>query len=721
MLNPSIELVSRMWFLYALLTVVGFGFRSFFGRRNKDAVFSCVPTPLIGMTVILVCYWYGLVFLKTGVDPLTVPIVVTSIALALWFGFSERKQLLKRIQGSLAQGVALSLSTFIFLVQWRSVLSDGGFMRSVTGNNDIILYAQIAEHMGRNSFDSFGRIGGMDSGYTMEASYSGAFEFIAFARSVMSASFNDTLLPVLGVVFLLVAHSLTLLLRHSTKLNRSTVGCLAVVPQSVFMVAYLGGSYFLAQMMATALFISLVTVGIKMQLQDFRFRDVIGPKTVIGGLLFSSLFLTYPHMGFILVPILGSFLIWRLPVRESIFRLVSLFSMAAFGSILVIRKMTSALEKFRLLAGDIIAGWPLPGFLPSQLIGLQWSEKIPPTNQDWILSGLLILTFVWTVLILRRRDGHTLPLLPVVPILLCSYAVVYFISGVSYKQWKWITFFQPLLVVAILLPIVAVFAASQSRHLKSVLITNGCLILLVGMNLWSTRPFQQTMGQISKQVNSELVNLGKNPKLANIDELNVKSGPYSGSMWPALYLAPRRINILDPSYYTSAEPLSAPTLVRNDFSLHESVPADQISSDFKLVRYPDGLISKDKQGLASRATIDCPTFKMIIGQVVTCDLELTNIGDATWLGSGNFQGAVNVGVRIVDPISRKPISEIARAYLPGFPNYVSPEATRRIQFTVSFDKVGTVLIEVAPVSEFVAWFADLNFSNASYLELTISE
>jgi len=710
-----------MWFLYALLATVGFGFRSLFGRRNKDTFFSCVPTPLIGMTVILVYYWYGLVFLKTGVDPLTAPIIVFSIALALWFGFSERKQLLKHVQGSLAQGVALSLSTFIFLVQWRRVLSDG-FMTSLTGNMDIIVYAQVAEHMGQNSFDSVGRIGGLDSGYRMKIDWTGAFEFTAFARSAMSASFNDTLLPVLGVVFLLVAHALTLLLRNSTKLNGSTIGFLAVVPQSVFMVAYLGGSYFLAQLMGTAIFISLVTVAIKMQLQDFRFRDVIGPKTVIGGLLFSSLFLTYPHMGFVLVPILGSFLIWRLPVRESVFRLGALFSMAAFGTILVIGRMTPALEIFgRVVANPDTVGWSLPGFLPSQLIGLQWSERIPPTNQDWILSGILILAFVWTVLILRRRDGHTPPLLPVAPILLCSYAVVYFMSGVSYRQWKWVTFFQPLIVVAILLPIVAVFAASRSRHLKSVLITNSCLILLVGMNLWSTRPFQYSMGQISKQVNSELVNLGENPKLVNIDELNIKSGPHSGSMWPALYLAPRRINILDISYYTSAEPLSAPTLVRNDFSLHETVPADEISSEFKLVQYPGGLNSKDIQGLASRTTINCPTLKVIVGQVVTCDLELTNVGDGTWLGSGNFQGAVTVGIRIVDPVTRKPISEMARASLPGFPNYVSPGVTVRIQFNVSFDNVGTVLIEITPVSEFVAWFVDLNSSNASYLEFTISQ
>jgi len=45
----------------------------------------------------------------------------------------------------------------------------------------------------------------------------------------------------------------------------------------------------------------------------------------------------------------------------------------------------------------------------------------------------------------------------------------------------------------------------------------------------------------------------------------------------------------------------------------------------------------------------------------------------------------------------------------------------RIQFNVSFDNVGTVLIEITPVSEFVAWFVDLNSSNASYLEFTISQ
>src|SRR5205814_5379383 len=97
------------------------------------------------------------------------------------------------------------------------------------------------------------------------------------------------------------------------------------------------------------------------------------------------------------------------------------------------------------------AGWTLPGFLPVELLGFIRAETPHPSAARWIWSGVAIGLFVLSAWALRKREAVISRFgVAVVLLILGSYGAVFLKEGgPSYRQWKWITFFQPLFVAVI--------------------------------------------------------------------------------------------------------------------------------------------------------------------------------------------------------------------------------------------------------------------------------
>jgi hypothetical protein len=276
----------------------------------------------------------------------------------------------------------------------------------------------------------------------------GAYILLNFVRQLTSVNLHQILIPTLGIANLFVTHALYKIIRRTTKLKSIVVMLLAIFPQSTFMSMYLMGNYFLAQIVAMAASIMLLDVLLTCDshiLSSFKraFKNLWVVSVSVGILL-----LTYPHMAFVVPPML-ILVVFPMVRRLQFSRF--LFVMAVLGAsavLVLLGKFDVAFQRMKDLAGDKINGWPLPGLYPSEVLGFQWSESLNPSNTDLVLSVVLVLLVALSVFVSRRREIFGFPSVHVLVWMGGTYIYMYWSSGASYRQWKWITYFQPFLITA---------------------------------------------------------------------------------------------------------------------------------------------------------------------------------------------------------------------------------------------------------------------------------
>src|SRR5262249_38661870 len=147
-------------------------------------------------------------------------------------------------------------------------------------------------------------------------------------------------------------------------------------------------------------------------------------------------------------------------------------------------------------------------------------------------------------------------------IVLASYAVFYFgRGGPTYEQWKWISYLQPLMVVAVIAPVAVLIVVLAQRPLATVAVAIGLVALITASTVSANRD-TSLVDSGSTWVPVDLGDLGAAPVLRGVDEVNIALTPYWESMWAAEALWPRRVHLLTPTYYPVTAPDAAATIVR---------------------------------------------------------------------------------------------------------------------------------------------------------------
>jgi len=699
---PIIELFLRTLFLYGVFSAIGYVFKRVAAGKTLQNKIQ-IPNALIGIVIVQIWYWHISTLFHVPTDRGTVPVVLIMVGSALLILLRNKQ----RRYSEWPKKLLVTLGSIgLFAFQVRGQFTDG-FFRSSSPNNDILTYAQIAQHMAQQSVFEVGRISGLDGGLQSRI-YSGPGEIVAFARVVMNANMNQTLLPVLCLAILIIAEVVYTLLSITTNLKKSEIVILSLVPQTAFMVVYLGHLYFLPQLIATALFVALFTIYVSIDSEKKYSPKEFFTTALFGGILIAGLSFTYSHIVFVVVPFIAAIVVPCRQIKISIFRLSNLITATFFGALFSLGKIPYAIDKLLETQQKDVSGWPLGLLLPSHLIGLQFEANSRIDLMSYFVSAVLV--FLWFSSIRKMNKLKLIhPRLNLlVFFIFLSYVAVYLRYGDSYQQWKWITYFQPLVIVGLISPIILVISIIYKRHLW-VGLAFLCLLIAVNTVATSQLNFEMTA---DRTVDSELVNLQKNSELRGIQQLNIKTGPFFKSMWPAFYLDQTDVAILDPSYYTASEPLNAPTLTLTTFELLPGVEVRKIGTDYLLVSFPYGKLSSDPSGLRSQINVNCETYSPVVSQKIRCTLSATNTGNSTWLGSGAFRGAVNIGIRTLCEMCHSPIKEIAHIPLTPFPNFIAPNTSFVTDFEFTLDETGKQNIEFGLISEQVSWFADLSSLNS---------
>lgn len=664
---------------------------------------------LVGASIVVVVGWWTL---ELGIVDLFLMqrflAFLATLGSVLWIVRVFRTRPAWKV--SYAYAVLLLLSLGICLWQWR-VMMNGGYLTAVGGNGDLAAYAQITQHIQRSDFDDAGRIAGNHLGSVARTDVSGVYILLSMLQVVIGRPLNQILIPAMICATILLVLAVFQLIQNHFNTSVFTAGAVALAVQATFMFSYLQGYYFLSQVISMAVLVKLVDSFLLMQ-SDVgapgpRARLMSGPTTAIV-LSTAMLVLTYPHMVFVCVPIVFvAFVSLRdvLQLRKTIWLYLT-STLIAFG--LVWSKIVNSVERFAKLANDQVNGWPLPNILPTHLLGFMNSENAESTLLQWVASGVLVtVVCISTRANAIQRLTETVPIVRVLVVLLGSYLFFALTAAGSYRQWKWITFFMPLTITVLLLPLSAIFVAIFKERSGRVL-GAALTVLIVGLSLSRGDKLMSRVQKDSMSVTWDMTQLSEKVDIREDEPINVLSGPYLKSMWPALFLYPHVVHILEPSYYSSPGPSQGPTLIASEAEIPSWVPTARINNDYKIVDYPGGPVSDGVVGLGAKVEGAPSSLRLEVRRKITFSVDVTNVGGVTWLGGGSFRGAVNLGLRIRRDQLGSVYEEIGRQTIVAFPSYVPPGEKAAVDIDLSLDRRGTFVLEITPVSEQVAWFTDIN-------------
>lgn len=707
------KLVSISLLMYLVLFYVGHCLLATVSRAFSDAPdHSFFPKAVAGIVSIQIAGYYFLKYGSIGIANLSWIVVLVASLLTVLVAKKDFRKICREMACDIkSEFLTIGITIVVFVISWRYLLIREGLTVG-SANNDIANYAQFTQFIEHNSFSSPGRIVILHSGQWSESPIPGILIYMGFLKNLTGFGFQSVLLPILCCSLIVISISIKKLL-SLTNLNAKLSSVLAASTTASPIIGYLAACYFLPQILTIALLISFLSVIMysakhraneRCSLFGFMLLTMIG----------SSVVSTYPQYAavFAMFAVWVSFNIRRL--RDSLLTAAMAVGAIVVAYMVYLPLAIKAVERFFNLAADSVNGWPMHILTPSHLIGFGWGPNIPVSNADWQISLLILAIFAYSVF--SSAGNQDLPVIRIIMFVLVTYGLVVFQTGESYRQFKWASTLAPLFIVAVTLPVAQIFYFNPKLRRGSVFIPTMLISLFSVANMISQDEWLRDEPNKNRVITKDMVDLKENLVLQELDALNIKTGVFSDSMWPAVFLETQLLNILDAAYYSTPQPIERPTLVTNNFQSSSGVGQTKVNSTYNLVHFPEGPNSLKLNGMKSR--IDTfPEVSLKTGEVSDFRAIVFNSGMSTWLGSGNFQGAVNLGVRIVGNGSQ----ELSRVSLGDFPNYVAPGEHRTISINLSFDKAGVYTVQLSPVSEGVGWLADSDGSNGFTVQVNVSD
>jgi hypothetical protein len=710
----AIELALLMILFYLVLEVIGISFVSVveasFGVRNPTAI----PAALIGISLTLWILFYSLWIGSRGIAGFSWPLTAFVLIAGLIFSRKQKKGLVRRVLCSFKENsLTIVLTSSIFVWSWRHLLINNGLTIG-SENNDVIIYAQFARFLESNNFSDPGRMPAIHSGLWAESPIPGPMILIAFLKNLTSLNIEQTLLPVLGCSVIVMAVCIRQLI---TFFNISGIvgSAISAFAATTPLMIYLSGCYFLPQILTVSSITAFAMICIR--ISDLETKD-LKAKAVdlfLLSMVASMVLATYPQY-VVILPIFAVFITFRFTrLRSSILTSLYFCIAVAFAHALYAPLAARAIKRLIQLSKDANSGWPMHVVSPSQLFGFEWEPNVNTSSLDWHLSTMILGVFLFSY-VANKSKGH-FPLFRIVLFALFSYGLIVLRTGESYQQFKWISTLSPLFVASVLVAVMIQVRTVVSQKVLGLVIPVLILSLLTARNFISFEGWIKAPNK-NRIPSQDMIELGSNPKILMTPELNIKTGPFSESMWPALFIEDSKVNVLDTSYYPLVPPLYAPTIVKKGFDLDRGVRASKLNNSYLLVNFPATENSMVAIGLNAR--VYAPSQITITrGAQFELRVVVENTGTSSWLGSGDFLGAVNIGLKVLQPESREVDYELPRAFLGLFPNYVPPGARRLVVVPLSFDSTGTYVIQIEPISEGLVWFSDVNQESASIIEIKV--
>ena len=694
------------------------------GNRNLD-----FPINAIGLSMTVLLSWHALTIGVNGLRTFSWLLLSGGIV-----GFGYRIKHLReqrhscdgkdRLRYRRSQLSSILMTLTVFMIQWSPLVVKNGLTMSAA-NNDVIAYAQVSEHVLMHSFGEAGRVNGADFGTQARVDVFGAYSLVGMASSWMPFDYSYLLLPLLLLAWLLFANALTRWLCFTSLLPPSIIGAVVGLTVSVPLLGYVGGNYFLSQILGMSFVLFFLAEVARYQLLENCLKNKRFWFTAIYlSLLTAAMLLTYPAVSVaalvVVCPILMIGSKWN-RIRQLVYLLLA---STMLGTVLVFNRVQIAISR-ALELRSIRAGWSLPLFGLDQALGNLTNEAFGFNVLSLGISSVLVVIMIALVIGGKATAVRWMLIrnLTIIVIAYASYLYIYLSAdGWTYQAWKWLTFFIPLMLTS---AIILVTASRQERLINSATLRQilfGVLISLLLINLGRFGHFYSAVADATP-VDSEIRNLSSQPALSDLDAVNIYTGDYRESMWPALFVGDRRISIVNTSYYSATPMIDKWTLIKAtyggrtaDLNKIAFPGARSVGSSYLLVPPPRGLPYDHPGAFRAELSALLRESTLVVGEELILDITVRNRGVSSWSSYGALSGSVNLGFRVVNAASSVTESE-SKVQIQEFPKYVLPGESVTVQVRNAFLRPGDYFIVISPIVEQVGRFSE--FDSASQLEVKV--
>lgn len=536
--------------LLVLLAFVGYPI-AHLARRWSDGALA-VPVPVLGLAALALLSWWWVRASGTGLE-VGVPVIVALAALA-WvpvvIDLRRRRPSLRAVARAMVVPVVTVVAVAIlFTFHFSSVFRLDHLSSAAGSNIDVAAYSLVAGHLVDEGLSGTGNIEGYDLSERAEEDAFGATSLVATTAVASGRRTWEVGTTVLFVAIAALALSLVALVRRLWPEAGLVAAGAALGGVASFLFVYLTLQFFLAQILAAAL-IGAVLVAFLAAI-DAGSRRAVAASAAVIGLLGVGLIATYPHMA-LLAPIVllpaALVCVPRRELRPGVLRVAA----AALGGALVAIALApdlfvGAIRRAGVLGG-VQAGWALPGFLPTDLVGALGTEVPAHEAARWAGSAALLLGIMACAALRWRADrlGRFTAVAWVAA--LASYGVVYAREGESYRQWKWITTFLPLLVALAVAVVVAggleLARRARVRPQLARAAAVGVLALVVALQTAKADPFiSRFLGGPAPgvYVNADLAALTREPRVTALERVAFNFTDAGEYQYAAAILSPREV------------------------------------------------------------------------------------------------------------------------------------------------------------------------------------
>jgi hypothetical protein len=701
--------------LLAWLSLIGYPIRRLLDRPGGPL--APVPAPFLGMAVVQLAGWYWLEAggrgLRAPAVALTIVGVIALVATIVRDGRRRRRADSARMWlcGATLLGAAVVLS-----VNFSALLSIGFLTTADSGNNDAANYAVVADHLVRANFDADGPVAGYDFGqFARREAFGSTAVLGSFAAltDVRTFKLNEVVLFSFAA---LSVYSLALLLKELIPTQGAVAATISIATACTLMFIYIVNAFFIGQLMAMGIVPLLGLVGLR----------AAGPMPgrhrlrllAAAAVLFIVLLSHYSHMAILAPPVvlpaalvasaaphLGVRLLWTRFWRIVVVVVGGLASAIAIASSLAWLGLRTAIDR-----GTLLAGWPLPGFMPVELLGFM-RQVTPLPSMARILWSVLILAIFGACAWLARgqhRVAVRFATATVATILLTYLLIIRREGSPSYRQWKWITFFQPLFVAVVLTVLLLGLDVAVQRHWRRWTTAILCAAAIAFGLVVSTNTGDGPGTALRDRrqlllVSRDTVDLGVNPALHDLKRLNIDLAPYWDSMWATYFLADKGLRLQESTYWTVRPPEPGWTLVPRSVELSGET-VRPVNPSYQLLLIDGGPTSTSAEGLDAAVQVSLDPA-LAGATVVTGTAQVTNTGTTAWLPSTGRLGSVNLGIQLADSTGAITDNDYGRISLsPGLRLPIPPRTTVTVPFSIPAPPDRTAELVFQPVAELVSWF-----------------
>ncbi|MBJ7329667.1 MAG: hypothetical protein JHC95_07215 [Solirubrobacteraceae bacterium] len=552
--------------------------------RNRMPRWAAALAPLYGIGIVMLTVsWYARLGWALPTWLVWLVVVATGGGTTLWAWRSgelarlradlgDRRGALGTVWGlSLPWIVGIAAATVFMVPMITSTFTQPGFLTVFTfGNADVGAYVGEATNVQLAGYDNAGLYdmwnpGSEVSGFSADQDHTGANSLLAFSASALGSDVWKTAQIVLMLSFAGLLAGAVAVVRWFMPTRPRIALAIGALASSSFLVWYLVGNYFLAQVLCLAMITAQLILIFAGRTRPFDWRIILSLAIVAGGNWLSS-----PELQVVLFMLAGALVLadfvstlvvraegaFRQLWRQSAGLLITLVTLV----ILVFPFATVTVERSKRVYGyKGGVGWTLD-LHDSVLIFLGYPSAISTRAGDlgaialWAAVIAFVAAVGW-VLFKRDRVG-------IAAGVVCTVTAAAAIFGASrwdwtgYQGWKLIiTLSVPFLIFAGVL-LSRIFTGERLRMFALACAILFVVNVLAGSRMWD--PLKGTeAGVRHASLNADLATFLDDPKVVAQKKLNVYvPSMYATMIVPSMY--EQKAAMSSPSYYSNAKPGPSP-------------------------------------------------------------------------------------------------------------------------------------------------------------------